>query len=106
MIRRRPSASALAVLAAARATAQPSGGFPSQPMRLVAPATAEAGILRVRAGNWHGTVVPSRPPEPALAALREATVRALRDPEEFATSIRAEAARRGEVARRSGATMD
>ena len=105
MIRRGSFAPALAVLAAARATAQPSGGFPSRPMRLVAPATAEAGVPRVRAGNRHGTVVPSRPPEPALAALREATVRALRGPEEFAASIRAETARRGEVARRPAATM-
>ena len=70
-------------------------------------------------------VAPARTPEPALAALREATARALRDPEvagalreqgakaggggsseEFAAFVRAEAARWGEVARRSGATMD
>jgi tripartite-type tricarboxylate transporter receptor subunit TctC len=69
-------------------------------------------------------VAPARTPEPALAALRAATVRALRDPEvanalreqgaraagndsdEFAAFVRAETARWGEVARRSGATMD
>jgi tripartite-type tricarboxylate transporter receptor subunit TctC len=77
----------------------------------------------VLAENWYGTVAPARTPEPVLAALREATNRALRDPEvagalreqgakagggsseEFAAFVRAEAARWGEVARRSGATM-
>jgi tripartite-type tricarboxylate transporter receptor subunit TctC len=89
------------------------------------PTTAEAGLPQVLAENWYGMVAPARTPEPALAALREAAARALRDPEvagalreqgakagggespeEFAAFVRAEAARWGEVARRSGATMD
>ena len=87
------------------------------------PTTVEAGLPQVRAENWYGMVVPARTPGPALAALRGATVRALRDPEvanalreqgaragggpeDFAAFIRAEAARWGEIARRSGATMD
>ena len=87
------------------------------------PTTAEAGLPQVRAENWYGMVAPARTPEQALAALRGATARALREPdvvealreqgaragggpEDFAGFIRAEAARWGEIARRSGATMD
>jgi tripartite-type tricarboxylate transporter receptor subunit TctC len=88
------------------------------------PTTAEAGFPQVLAENWYGLVAPARTPEPALAALREATVHALRDPkvanalreqgaraagndsDEFAAFVRAEMARWGEVACRSGATMD
>ena len=89
------------------------------------PTTAEAGMPQVLAENWYGLVAPARTPDPVLAVLRDAAVRALRDPEveaalreqgaraaggagrdEFAAFVRAEAARWGEVARRSGATMD
>ena len=88
------------------------------------PTTAEAGVPQVLAENWYGMVAPARTPEAALAALRDAANRALRDPEvavalreqgakaaggsseEFAAFVRAEAARWGDVARRSGATMD
>jgi tripartite-type tricarboxylate transporter receptor subunit TctC len=45
------------------------------------PTTAEAGLPQVLAENWYGMVAPARTPEPALAALREAAARALRDPE-------------------------
>ena len=99
-------------------------GAERSPLLPEVPTTAEAGLPQIRAENWYGMVAPARTPEPALAALREATVRALRDPEvagalreqgasaagggseEFAAFVRAETARWGEVARRSGATMD
>ena len=88
------------------------------------PTTAEAGFPQVLAENWYGLVAPAHTPDPVLAALRDATHRALRDPkvvntlreqgaaatgtgsDEFAAFIGAETARWGEVARRSGATMD
>ncbi|GAA0580450.1 tripartite tricarboxylate transporter substrate binding protein [Craurococcus roseus] len=89
------------------------------------PTTAEAGMPQVLAENWYGLVAPTRTPEPVLTVLRDASARALRDPEveaalreqgaraaggmggeEFAAFVRAEAERWGEVARRSGATMD
>ena len=95
------------------------------PLLAEVPTTAEAGMPQVLAENWYGLVAPARTPEPVLAALRDATARALLDPgvetalreqgaraaggmggEEFAAFVRAEAARWGEVARRSGATMD
>jgi tripartite-type tricarboxylate transporter receptor subunit TctC len=99
-------------------------GAERAPLLPEVPTTAEAGLPQLLAENWYGTVAPARTPEPALAALREAILRALRDaevasalreqgarvagsgPDEFAAFIRAEAARWGEVARRSGATMD
>ncbi len=100
-------------------------GAERSPLLPEVPTTAEAGLPQVLAENWYGAVAPARTPEAALAALREAAARALRDPEVagalreqgakaagdgspegFAAFVRAEAARWGEVARRSGATMD
>ncbi|MBD0271291.1 MAG: tripartite tricarboxylate transporter substrate binding protein, partial [Acetobacteraceae bacterium] len=49
------------------------------------PTTAEAGMPQVLAENWYGLVAPARTPDPVLAALRDATARALRDPEVEAT---------------------
>jgi tripartite-type tricarboxylate transporter receptor subunit TctC len=100
------------------------GSAERSPLLPEVPTTGEAGMPQVHAENWYGLVAPARTPEPVLAALRDATVRALadadvaaalreqgadaaaRDPAGFAGFVREEAARWGEVARRSGATMD
>lgn len=88
------------------------------------PTTAEAGLAAVEAVNWYGMIAPGGTPAPLIAALHAAAAAALRDaevertlrdqgavaignaPEAFTAYIRAEAARWGEVVRRSGATTD
>ncbi len=88
------------------------------------PTTAEAGFPAVEAVNWYGLVAPGATPAPMIAAMQATVATALRDPdveralrdqgavavggtpEAFGAFIRAEAARWGEVVRRSGATAD
>ncbi|MBE9605292.1 tripartite tricarboxylate transporter substrate binding protein [Acetobacteraceae bacterium H6797] len=86
--------------------------------------TAEAGFPAVQADNWYGMVAPGRTPEPVLTKLRDATSAALADPQvqqtlreqgatavgnspaEFATYIRSEAVKWGDIVKKSGATLD
>ncbi|WP_376088069.1 tripartite tricarboxylate transporter substrate-binding protein [Roseomonas sp. CCTCC AB2023176] len=100
------------------------GSRERSPLLPEVPTTAEAGLPTVEAVNWYGMVAPGGTPAPMLAALHAAAATSLADPEvertlreqgaaavgsapeAFATYIRAEAARWGEVVRRSGATLD
>jgi tripartite-type tricarboxylate transporter receptor subunit TctC len=104
---------ALAVTGARR-----SPGFPDLPT------VAEAGVPGYEAGTWSGVIAPAGLPAPVLARLNAAVNDAIRapifvdrfasigdepaggTPQEFAELIRRDAARWGEVVRRSGAKID
>jgi tripartite-type tricarboxylate transporter receptor subunit TctC len=104
---------ALAVTGARR-----SPGFPDLPT------VAEAGVPGYEAGTWSGVIAPAGLPPAVLARLNAAVNEAIRapvfvdrfasigdepaggTPQEFADLIRRDAARWGEVVRRSGAKID
>jgi tripartite-type tricarboxylate transporter receptor subunit TctC len=88
------------------------------------PTVAEQGLPGFEATTWHGLVAPAATPPAVIAALHDATVRALRDPalaksltelgvdiasstpDEFAKYITAEIPKWTAVVKASGATLD
>jgi tripartite-type tricarboxylate transporter receptor subunit TctC len=98
--------------------AKRSAGFPD------VPTIAEAGVPGYVAPTWSGLVGPAGLPAPVLEKLSSATNRALKSkvfadrsavigdevgggtPEEFATFIKSERVKWGEVIRRAGVTLD
>jgi tripartite-type tricarboxylate transporter receptor subunit TctC len=113
-----PHARSGKVKALAVSGARRSPGFPELPT------IAEAGVPGYEAGTWSGVIAPAGLPPAVLARLNAAVNEAIRapifaerfasigdepaggTPEEFAATIRRDAARWGEVVRRSGAKID
>jgi len=113
-----PHARSGKVKALAVSGARRSPGFPELPT------IAEAGVPGYEAGTWSGVIAPAGLPPAVLARLNAAVNEAIRSPifserfatigdepaggtpEDFAATIRRDAARWGEVVRRSGAKID
>jgi tripartite-type tricarboxylate transporter receptor subunit TctC len=113
-----PHARSGKVRALAVSGARRSPGFPDLPT------IAEAGVPGYEAGTWSGVIGPAGMPRPVVDKLNAAINAAIQSPtfkerfaligdepaggtpEEFAALIRADAAKWGEVVKRSGAKID
>ena len=88
------------------------------------PTVAEAGFPDYTAGNWFGLMLPTKTPADIAAAVREATLKALANPEvakrltdlgyvivgdtpqEFAAHLRSEIDKLGRIVRKAGLSAD